>query len=534
MKFRTKLLLLALVPIIAGAITAIVVSKTKLEQQGRETLREKTEAILNRMEAVKIYIATHTDLQLKTKELQKNYPDGQLPEEERKAVMAQVPIIASMEVGAMHAERDEYTFRVASTNARNKAYEANAKEAELIHMFEANPQQESHTFVNKETNELWVVRPVRVYEDQGCMLCHGSPATSPWGNSRDLLGYPLEDMKDGDMRGVFILKSSLDANKSNVQAHVNKAVRDVSLLMALIVLVVIGFSYLFLSKTNIKIREIIRVNSRIAQGDLSEKIHIDGKDIFADIGHTINNTLDSLETIIRSVNKASDELEQVSSQSRQQAQLIADSSSNQAASIEELSSTMEEMAANAQQNTDNAVQTEKIAQNAGGQVKTGAETTASSVEAMTSIANEIGLITDIARQTNILALNASVEAARAGEHGRGFAVVAAEVRKLAESSQTVAETIVSLTSKGMQISEEAGKKLQEIVPEMERTVMLVKEITAASVEQNSSAEQINNAILQLNNGAQNNAFVSQEMLNRSEQLSHQAKELKELIAYFKL
>jgi methyl-accepting chemotaxis protein len=213
---------------------------------------------------------------------------------------------------------------------------------------------------------------------------------------------------------------------------------------------------------------------------------------------------------------------------------MSQGASEQASSAEEVSSSMEEMAANIQQNTENARQTEKIALNASDGINRVNDASDQTLKYMQDIADKVSIIGEIARQTNILALNAAVEAARAGEHGKGFAVVAAEVRKLAERSQVSAVEIDTLTKNSVRATEESGKLLAAIAPEIGKTAKLVQEIAAASIEQNSGADQVNNAIQQLNQVTQQNAAASEEMATSSEELASQAQQLLEMISFFKI
>jgi methyl-accepting chemotaxis protein len=191
------------------------------------------------------------------------------------------------------------------------------------------------------------------------------------------------------------------------------------------------------------------------------------------------------------------------------------------------------MSANIKQNADNAIQTEKIAIKSSEEAHEGGSAVAQTVTAMKQIAEKINIVEEIARQTNMLALNAAIEAARAGEHGKGFAVVAAEVRKLAERSQSAAGEISELSASSVEIAEKAGALLANILPSIEKTADLVKEITAASREQDSGAGQINKAIQQLDLVIQKNAGAAEEMSSTAEELSAQAGQMQNTVAFFR-
>jgi methyl-accepting chemotaxis protein len=151
---------------------------------------------------------------------------------------------------------------------------------------------------------------------------------------------------------------------------------------------------------------------------------------------------------------------------------------------------------------------------------------------MKEIANKISIIEEIARQTNLLALNAAIEAARAGEHGKGFAVVAAEVRKLAERSQKAAGEINQLSATTLKVSEKSGEMLDKLVPDIQRTAELVQEISAASKEQDTGAEQINKALQQLEQVIQQNASAAEEMASTTEELTGQSDQLVSALSFF--
>jgi methyl-accepting chemotaxis protein len=280
------------------------------------------------------------------------------------------------------------------------------------------------------------------------------------------------------------------------------------------------------------LNDIIMKAKLVADGDLmvDMKKRSEKDELLQSLTEMVKSTANIISEFQQAANNISSSSEQMSSTSQQMSQ----GASEQASSAEEVSSSMEQMAANIQQNTENAQQTEKIALNAAEGINKVNDASDQTLKYMQEIADKVSIIGEIARQTNILALNAAVEAARAGEHGKGFAVVAAEVRKLAERSQVSAVEIDTLTRNSVRATEESGKLLAAIAPEIGKTAKLVQEIAAASIEQNSGADQVNSAIQQLNQVTQQNAAASEEMATSSEELASQAQQLMSMISFFKL
>ncbi len=278
----------------------------------------------------------------------------------------------------------------------------------------------------------------------------------------------------------------------------------------------------------------VKFAETIANGDLTQQLDLDQKDEIGQLAKALNGMVERLANVVGDVRSSSDNVASGSQQLSASSEEMSQGATEQAAAAEEASSSMEQMAANIRQNADNAMQTEKIAAKSAEDAQKGGESVNQTVAAMKQIADKISIVEEIARQTNLLALNAAIEAARAGEHGKGFAVVAAEVRKLAERSQTAAAEISDLSGSSVDIAEQAGKMLAMMVPDIQKTAELVQEIAAASKEQDAGAEQVNQAIQQLDQVIQQNASASEEMASTSEELNSQAEQLQEAISFFKV
>ncbi len=275
---------------------------------------------------------------------------------------------------------------------------------------------------------------------------------------------------------------------------------------------------------------------KISNGDLAvtiNKADAYRNDELGRLTVAIQNLTDKLNHVMSEISTAANELESSGDQLSASANSLSEATSEQASSLEEISSSMEEILSSIQQNADNAVQTEKIAVSTTKNLEEGVTSTNIALDSMNEIAQKISIINDIAFQTNLLALNAAVEAARAGEHGRGFAVVAAEVRRLAERSRDAANEIISVSTRGAQISGKAKDLMNQNMGEIVKTTDLIREISAASFEQRSGTEQINTSVQMLNSVTQKNAALSEEVAANSEELNARAKTLTELVAYFK-
>jgi methyl-accepting chemotaxis protein len=303
----------------------------------------------------------------------------------------------------------------------------------------------------------------------------------------------------------------------------------------ILIAVLIGFiiSYMLSSLITKPIIYTVELAKNISNGDLTQTIKIEQDDEIGQMSEALSLMVVKLKQVVTEIIKGSDNIASASHQISSSSQELSQGANEQAASVEEISSTMEQMASNIGQNTENAGQTDKIATIAQKGIQDISNQSKETIHANKLISDNINIITDIAFQTNILALNAAVEAARAGEHGKGFAVVAAEVRKLAERSKVAAGEIIGLAKNSLELSEQAGKKMEEILPEVVKTTQLVQEISSASQEQNNGATQVSGAIQQLNSVIQQYAASSEELATSSEEMNSQAEQLRDIIGFFK-
>ncbi|WP_034623932.1 methyl-accepting chemotaxis protein [Maridesulfovibrio hydrothermalis] len=354
----------------------------------------------------------------------------------------------------------------------------------------------------------------------------------------DVISNHLDKLGSEIAKDVEDVKLSVMADQDTLgpqlQVANNQAVM-MAVIVSLIALAVGVFTAGFIIRTvsrqlGADPAEIADVAQKIAGGDLDLRFKEPALGVYGNM----KSMAQQLTQVVSDVREGSANVASGSTELSASAQGLSQGATEQAASIEEVSASIEEMASNIQQNTLNAQTTEKIAVKSASEAQESGEAVNEAVVAMKNIAEKISIIEEIARQTNLLALNAAIEAARAGEHGKGFAVVAAEVRKLAERSGNAAGEISELSSTTVNVAEKAGDMLESLVPNIQKTAELVQEITSASTEQNSGADQISKAITQLDSVIQQNASASEEMASTSEELSAQSLHLENAMSFFKV
>jgi len=292
----------------------------------------------------------------------------------------------------------------------------------------------------------------------------------------------------------------------------------------------------------------IDLTSEIARGNLYTDISIERKDELGELFEALDLMQAKLTEVIQGIRNGANEVRNSSEQVGQGNIELSQRTQEQASSLEEIASSMEEMTGTVNQSADNADQASHLAQKTREEAENGRQIVGKAISAMNvikessaKISDIIGVIDEIAFQTNLLALNAAVEAARAGEHGRGFAVVASEVRNLAGRCTSAAKEIKELihdsvdkVNDGTRLVNSSGEALEEIVLEVKKVSDIVAEIATASREQSAGINQVNKALLQLDEMTQQNASLVEEAAAASESMGQQAKDLSELVSYFKL
>lgn len=272
----------------------------------------------------------------------------------------------------------------------------------------------------------------------------------------------------------------------------------------------------------------------LGDGDLTKRIYIRSDDEIGKTAKALNGFLDKLQHVILNIGIVMEMLLELATKISVAAKSVSDAATFQASSVDQTCITLDQINSSITQNAASAKGTENIATNASNDAKQGGNAISNTISVMQSITNKISIIDDIAYKTNLLALNAAIEAARAGEQGKGFAVVASEIRKLSERTQIAAQEISVLAEKSTNISTEAERFLNKIVPVIAQTAESVHEIASLSANQSVAVQQIDKTMGVIDAQTKKNASAAQDLANIAQEIAKKTKDLKDLIAFFKV
>ena len=316
-----------------------------------------------------------------------------------------------------------------------------------------------------------------------------------------------------------------------------------------IILLIGGFAFLTARSITRRLASLGGVIASLSQGDFAVALPDAGrKDEIGAIVAGVGTMIARLSETVSAIVAVSAEVTNASTEITASTTDLSQRTEEQAASLEETSAAMKQISTAVNKNANDAVQASKSADRAREMADQGGGVVSQAVDAMAKIENSshkifdiIGVIDEIARQTNLLALNAAVEAARAGEAGRGFAVVASEVRSLAQRSSQAAKDIKELITssngqmqEGVDLVNHAGEALRNIVDSIKEVAVLVADIARASTEQANGLDEVNKALLQMDEVTQQNAALVEENAATAKGLEMQSQTMDTRIGFFKI
>ena len=488
--------------------------------------------------------------------------------EARDIILATVPVVTAWNVIQEKAKEGNFRFKAPRIDARNKQNEPDAIERNALAFFSNNPSAQDFSFLDETKDEVRVFRPVKLVKQ--CELCHGNPASSEalWGNTNgtDVLGYPMENKREGDLHGAFEIIKPLTEDFIELQNNM-----WVALGFLILTLLVIGSTGYFVMNKVI-ISPLTNLALRLqdicsGDGDLTARLDSKGKSEFAWVASSFNTFVKKIAKTIDSISETSHKLASASHQLAQITQQTELGVEQQLAETTQVATAMEEMTATVQEVARNAVRAAEAASTADTEATAGksivnkamdeinqlaseVENAANVIHELENDSNSIGevlsVIQGIAEQTNLLALNAAIEAARAGEQGRGFAVVADEVRTLASRTQNstleIQQTIERLQNRAKQAvsvmdngkkqavssveqASSAGSSITTIIERIDTITDMNNQIAGAAEEQTAVAEEINRNINNISAvsdktsiGARNTSEACNELLELADQL----------------
>jgi methyl-accepting chemotaxis protein len=343
-------------------------------------------------------------------------------------------------------------------------------------------------------------------------------------------------------------RKSIDANAAEIETIYQNS-RRFMIVFGLVVLALgVVCAWRLTRGITVPLNQAVDIAVAVANKDLTSTIEVSTTDETGRLLQALRSMNDGLIGIVNDVRHGTESISTASSEIAAGNMDLSARTEEQASSLEETAASMEELTSTVKQNSDNARQANQLAVKASEVARRGGTEVADVVDTMEAISGSarkivdiISVIDGIAFQTNILALNAAVEAARAGEQGRGFAVVASEVRSLAQRSATAAKEIKTLiddslekVDAGSTLVTQAGMTMSDVVDSIQRVTDIMGEISSASHEQSAGIEQVNQAVIQMDQVTQQNAALVEEAAAAAASLNDQADDLRAIVSIFKV